>query len=49
MKLFLGVDGIDYLLVFDTDNGADDLGLNADLWASVPVGDHKGARLYQLP
>jgi hypothetical protein len=41
--------GIDYLLVFDTDYGADDLRLNADLWGMRPVGDDKGARLYQLP
>jgi hypothetical protein len=41
--------GIDYLLVFDTDNGADDLRLNADLWGMRAVGDYKGARLYQLP
>jgi len=40
--------GIDYLLVFDTDNGADDLRLNTDLWGMRPVGDYKGARLYQL-
>ena len=41
--------GIDYLLVFDTDNGADDVRLNADLWGMRAVGDYKGARLYQLP
>ena len=41
--------GIDYLLVFDTDNGADDLRLNADLWGMRAVGDYKEARLYQLP
>jgi hypothetical protein len=41
--------GIDYLLVFDTDNGADDLRLNADLWGMRVVGDYIGARLYQLP
>ena len=41
--------GIDYLLVFDTDNGADDLRLNTDLWGMRAVGDYKGARLYQLP
>ena len=40
--------GIDYLLVFDTDNGADDLRLNADLWGVRVVGDDKGMRLYQL-
>jgi hypothetical protein len=41
--------GIDYLLLFDTDNGADDLRLNADLWGIRPAGEYKGARLYQLP
>ena len=41
--------GIDYLLVFDTDNGADDLRLNTDLWGMRAVGDYKRARLYQLP
>ena len=41
--------GIDYLLLFDTDNGADDLRLNTDLWGMRAVGDYKGARLYQLP
>jgi hypothetical protein len=41
--------GIDYLLVFDTDNGADDLRLNTDLWGLRAVGDDKGMRLYQLP
>jgi hypothetical protein len=40
--------GIDYLLVFDTDNGADDLRLNTDLWGLRAVGDDKGMRLYQL-
>jgi F5/8 type C domain/Dolichyl-phosphate-mannose-protein mannosyltransferase len=41
--------GIDYLLVFDTDNGADDLRLNSDLWGMRAVGDYRGARLYRLP
>ena len=41
--------GIDYLLIFDSDNGAADLRLNADLWGILAVGDYKGARLYQLP
>jgi len=39
---------IDYLLVFDTDNGADDLRLNADLWGLRQVGIYKRARLYEL-
>jgi hypothetical protein len=41
--------GIDYLLVFDSDNGADDLRLKTDLWGMRAVGDYRGARLYQLP
>jgi hypothetical protein len=41
--------GIDYVLLFDSDYGADDLRRNADLWGIRPVGDYKGARLYQLP
>ncbi len=40
--------GIDYLLVFDSDNGADDLRLNADLWGMRDVGNYKDARLYEL-
>ena len=41
--------GIDYLLVFDHDEGAGDLSLNAEIWGVRPVGEYKGARLYQLP
>ncbi|MCU1238978.1 MAG: hypothetical protein JWP63_6945 [Candidatus Solibacter sp.] len=41
--------GIDYLLVFDRDEGADDLRLNAEIWGVRPVGEDRGARLYQLP
>ena len=41
--------GNDYLLVFDTNLGADDLRANADLWGIRLVGEDKGARLYQLP
>ena len=40
--------GIDYLLLFDGDQAAEDLRLNADLWGTLAVGDYKGARLYQL-
>lgn len=40
--------GIDYLLVFDSDNGATDLRLNTDLWNLRLVGEYKTARLYQL-
>ena len=41
--------GIDYLLVFDRDEGANDLRLNTDIWGLRAVGEDKGARLYQLP
>jgi len=41
--------GIDYLLVFDGEFGADDFGRNAGLWGISQVGEYKGARLYQLP
>ena len=41
--------GIDYVLVFDSDVGADDMRENTDLYGIRPVGEYKGARLYQLP
>jgi 4-amino-4-deoxy-L-arabinose transferase-like glycosyltransferase len=41
--------GIDYLLLFDEDNGADDLRRNTEQWGVRLVGTAKGARLYQLP
>ena len=41
--------GIDYLLVFDAEFGADDLARNAGLWGVRQVGEYKGARLYRLP
>ncbi len=41
--------GIDYLLVFDGEFGADDLQRNAGLWGIRQVGEYRGARLYQLP
>ena len=41
--------GIDYLLVFDGEFGADDLWGNAGLWGIQQVGEYKGARLYRLP
>jgi hypothetical protein len=41
--------GIDYLLVFDHDEGANDLRLNTDIWGLRAVGEDRGARLYQLP
>jgi hypothetical protein len=41
--------GIDYLLMFDKNAGADDLRSNAEQWGVRVVGTAKGARLYQLP
>ena len=41
--------GIDYLLIFDGEFGADDLQGNAGLWGIRQVGEDKGARLYRLP
>jgi hypothetical protein len=41
--------GIDYVLVFDSDLGADDMRENADLYGIRQVGEDKEARLYQLP
>jgi hypothetical protein len=41
--------GIDYLLVFDGEFGADDLRGNSELWGIRQVGEYKGARLYRLP
>jgi hypothetical protein len=40
--------GIDYLLVFDHDEGADDLRLNTDIWGLRAVGEYRGATLYQI-
>ena len=41
--------GIDYLLLFDKDLGADDLRRNTGQWGIRAVGESEGARLYQLP
>jgi hypothetical protein len=41
--------GIDYVLFFEDDMGADDLRGNADLYGIRQAGEYKGARLYQLP
>jgi hypothetical protein len=41
--------GIDYILAFDGELGADDFQRNADLWGIRPISEYKGARLYQLP
>src|SRR5690349_19813029 len=39
--------GIDYVLLFDREVGADDFRVNPELWNAAPVGEHGGARLYQ--
>lgn len=41
--------GIDYLLLFDQDGGAEDLRRNTEQWKVRFVGEANGARLYQLP
>lgn len=41
--------GIDYLLLFDGEFGADDLRRNQSEWDIRQVGEYRGARLYQLP
>jgi hypothetical protein len=41
--------GIDYLLLFDTDPGADDLRRNSSLWGVRQVGTYNKFRLYELP
>jgi hypothetical protein len=41
--------GIDYLLVFDDQFGADDLQTRTAEWGVRQVAEYKGARLYQLP
>jgi len=41
--------GIDYLLAFDGQFGADDLRDRAGDWGIRQVTEYKGARLYQLP
>ena len=41
--------GIDYLLMFDSDFGADDFRDRADAWGVRRVGVYGKARLYQLP
>ncbi len=41
--------GIDYLLVFDDEFGADEFRRNTARWGMRPVGEYRGARLYQLP
>ena len=41
--------GIDYLLLFDDNAGADDVRRNTEQWEVRLVGEAKGVRLYQLP
>jgi Dolichyl-phosphate-mannose-protein mannosyltransferase len=41
--------GIDYVMFFDIDLGADDLHRNPDRWGILPIGKSKNARLYKLP
>ena len=41
--------GIDFVLLFDEDVGADDLRRNAARWGVREVAESGGARLYQLP
>jgi hypothetical protein len=41
--------GVDYILLFDKDLGADDVRRNIEQWRMRQVGEYKGARLYQLP
>jgi hypothetical protein len=41
--------GIDYILCFQDEAGADDVRLNSDLWGVREVGAAAGARLYRLP
>jgi hypothetical protein len=40
--------GIDYVLLFDGQVGAEDFRLNADLWGAAPAGEYRDARLYEL-
>jgi Dolichyl-phosphate-mannose-protein mannosyltransferase len=40
--------GIDYVLLFDTETGATDFRVNADLWNVRAVGEYKGAILYEF-
>jgi len=40
--------GIDYILLFNEDNAADEFRTNADLWGARAVGSSNGAILYEL-
>ena len=41
--------GIDYLLLFDDEFGADEFRAHTDAWGMRLAGEYRGARLYQLP
>jgi hypothetical protein len=41
--------GIDYLLMFDDEFGADEFRRNSGAWGMRLAGEYKGARLYQVP
>lgn len=41
--------GVDYLLAFDGQFGADDLNARQSEWGIQQITEHKGARLYRLP
>lgn len=41
--------GIDYLVLFDGEFGADDLRVNASQWGAVSAGEYRAAKLYRLP
>ncbi len=41
--------GVDYLLLFDGEQGATELQRDSAAWGMREIGEYKGARLYQLP
>ena len=41
--------GVDYVLMFDKNPGAEDLQRNADEWGIRQVAEYRSAKLYQLP
>jgi hypothetical protein len=45
----VGRSGVDYLLVIDSDFGAEDLRANTAAWGLTLAGEYKDARLYRLP
>jgi hypothetical protein len=40
--------GVDYLLIYDFDYGAEDFKTKARLWGATQLGEHNGARLYRF-